>query len=307
MAEINYNEETLMQKDFPEIKKLGAVSPFGDNMLFAWKERLYRFGFVDPAKSSAVFCFPQAAVRDAATGEFVSFLAQNSFFHSVYVENDTVYVLGVDMKERGRILIYESHDLVTWEERTLFENSGWTYYNTSLTKGPDGYVLALESDHPDFAGVPFTAFFAKSPDLVDWEFVDYDLGYAKDRYIGSPRLIYSDGWYYLTVSEQLPCKRFASYIHRTRDFRDWYVGLYNPIIMPSHEDRQVSPRASDIDRVTLERMKKSFISSNSEIALCEFGGKTYIGYVAGNQLGSYHTAEAEYDGPLDEFLKSFFE
>ena len=48
--------------------------------------------------------------------------------------------------------------------------AGWVYYNTGLTKGPDGYVLLMEASHPkEIVGEPFTHFFAASKDLKNWE------------------------------------------------------------------------------------------------------------------------------------------
>ena len=46
--------------------------------------------------------------------------------------------------------------------------------------------------------------------------------------------------------------------------------------------------------------------NNSDIDLCEFQGKTVIYYSWGNQQGIEHLAEAVYDGPLADFLRSFF-
>ena len=59
--------------------------------------------------------------------------------------------------------------------------------------------------------------------------------------------------------------------------------------------------AKDIDRI-----ENAVNTNNSDIDLCEFGGKTVIVYSWGNQLGHEFLAIAEYDGSEEEFLKSFF-
>ena len=64
------------------------------------------------------------------------------------------------------LMLFESRDLKNWVCRELLKNPGWRYFNTSLTKGPDGYVLCVEASEPaEYVGVPFTAFFAFSPML----------------------------------------------------------------------------------------------------------------------------------------------
>ena len=310
MAEFNYDENTIMKNKYPSIKKLGACSPNGEMTPFVWQGRLMRMELADPTNGTDPSAPRCAAIRDVFSKEIISSFAEDSYFHSAYVEDGVCYVLGVDMKERGTIRIYESRDLINWTNRVLLSNPGWIYYNTSLTRGPDGYVLLLEASEPkEFVGdYPFTLFFATSPDLKEWSFLDYDLGFSKDRYMGGPWMRYSDGWYYVIAVTELPCKHYTNYIYRTKDFRDWYVGYYNPILMPNNDDRKISPHAADLDPELLEKITKTgFIINNSDIDMCDFNGKVYINYLCGNQLGFYYMAEAEYDGTVAELLKSYFE
>ena len=132
------------------------------------------------------------------------------------------------------------------------------------------------------------------------------LGFSKVRYMGGPWLRYSGGWYYLISVTELPCLRYTNYIYRTRDFRGWEVGLYNPILMPGEDDRKISPRSYDLSEALLAEISHGFISSNSDFDMCEYRGKTVITYNAGNQLGFYYLAEAEYDGTPDDFLAAYF-
>ena len=126
--------------------------------------------------------------------------------------------------------------------------------------------------------------------------------------MGGPWMRYSEGWYYVIAVTELPCKHYTNYIYRTKDFRDWYVGYYNPILMPDNDDRKISKNAADIDVGLLEKITKTgFIINNSDVDMCDFDGKVYINYLCGNQLGFYYMAEAEYNGSVAELLKSYFE
>ena len=259
MAEFNYDESTVMKNAFPEIKKLGACSPNGEMTPFVWNSRLMRMELFDPTNGTDPNAIRYASIRDVESGEIISRFAEDSYFHSAYVEDDVCYVLGVDVTRRDTVRIYESRDLINWTNRPLLTNPGWRYFNTALTKGPDGYVLLMEASEPkEYVGdYPFTLFFAKSPDLKIWKFMDYELGFSKDRYMGGPWMRYSEGWYYVISVTELPCKHYTNYIYRTRDFVDWYVGYYNPILMPNNDDRRISPRAADISPELVKRIKNS--------------------------------------------------
>lgn len=309
MKEILYDETTLMYGKYPEIKKLGVCSPYGEMTPFVWKGRLMRLELVDPNWGMDNSILRQAAIRDVETGEFLSLFAEDTYFHSGYFEEDKAYVLGVDMKRRDTIRIYESDDLIHWTDRDLFTNPGWVYYNTALTKGPDGYAILMESSEPrEKLGTPFTHVFATSPDMKEWTFLDperYSL--TKERYNGGPWMRYSEGWYYAIAVELLPCRVFTNYIFRTKDFETWYAGKYNPILMPSNEDKIISPGVHDVDDALKERIATAYNINNSDIDMCDWNGKVYINYLVGNQLGFYWMCEAESEGTVAEFLKSYFE
>ena len=312
-TETNYNSLSRMTKGFPKIKKLGAVSPNGESTPFVFRGRLYRLELSDPTRGLDRGAQIAAVIRDRETGNIVSRLAEDCYYHSLYQENGTVFVIGVKSEKPAfcgdTFMIYESKDLINWSERVLLTNPGWKYFNSSLTKGPNGYVLCMEAGYPPEHVGPFlfTCFFATSPDMVHWTFMDYGKGFSKERYMGGPWLRYSRGWYYLISVTELPGRRYTNYIYRTRDFETWYIGDYNPILMPGDDDRLISPYVCDMPPEKIEELRTGFISSNSDIDMCDLDGRTLITYNAGNQLGFYYLAEAEYDGTVDEFLAAFFE
>lgn len=317
VTEIYYDEKTIMKNGFPKITKLGAISPNQEPTPFVWNGKLMRLEWINPNNNpdpilnlnGGASSGSPAGIRDCESGKFISYVGGDIVFPSGYLEGDTMYVLGVVIGKRDTVRIYESKDLINWTSRDLFTNPGWCYFNTSLTKGPDGYVLCIEAVEPaEHVGEPFTMFFVTSPDLKEWSFMDYDLGYSKERYMGGPWMKYSEGYYYLITVTALPCRRYTNYVYRTKDFYTWEVGYYNPLLSPSEEDRAISKNAHfDLNERVKEKIKTGFLSSSSDIDLCDYNGKTYINYLLGNQVGFCYTAEAVYDGTLAEFLKSLFE
>lgn len=316
---VYYDADTIMKNCYPKIEKLGACSPNGEMTPFVWKGRLYRLELVDPSKGWRVD-EAKAGIRDVETGKFLSFLAEDSYFHSACVDGDVVYVTGVDKVRRDTIRLYESRDLKTWKSRDLLTNPGWIYFNSQLVHAENEWTIILESGagvYPHLAEdeAPrkyvgkngWTMFFAKSPDMKNWRFLDYEKPFSLDEHTGGPALKYSDGWYYLLGDCKIPRYVYTSYMYRTRDFETWYVGYYNPIIMPSDEDRKISPNYKDITEEERERLKTAFNVNNTDLDICEWQGKTYINYLCGNQLGNYWMCEAVCDMPLADFFKSYFE
>lgn len=309
--EICYDQSFTMLKGFPKITKLGAVSPYGEASPFVFNGRLYRLELVDTFRTTRGLDMNQprhAIIRDRETGEIIARFGHGCYYYSFYQEDGVAYVIGTKslpgMLAGDGYMIFESRDLINWTGRELISNPGWRYYNSSLTKGPDGYVLCMESDH---TGVPFTCFFATSPDMINWTFMPEEAGYPLDRYCGGPWMRYSRGYYYLIVVTALPGARYTNYLCRTKDFDTWEMGYYNPLLMPDDDDRKLSPYMYEITPELREQIRTAFISNNSDLDFCDWNGKTLITYLVGDQLGFYYLAEAEYDGTLDDFLEANFQ
>ena len=114
----NYDNTTRMRGGFPRVTKLGAVSPCGESTPFVFRDRLYRLELCDATRGvdpAAPVC---ALIRDRETGEVLSRLAQDCYYHSLYQEGDTTFVLGTRSAGGSRagdtIRIFESRDLVHW-------------------------------------------------------------------------------------------------------------------------------------------------------------------------------------------------
>lgn len=310
--EFNYDSSSKMHGGYPEIKKLGIVSLNGESSPFVWNGKAMRLELEDASKRTSPNAHTHAIIRERESGKVISRFGEGCYYYSLYVENETAYVLGTKSEypklSGSEIIIFESRDLINWESRTLISNPGWSYFNTSLTKGPDGYVLLLEADEPaEYVGTPFTLFFAASPDMVDWKFLDPECCLSKARYNGGPFMKYSDGWYYIISVTELPLLRYTNYIFRTKNFKDYEVGKYNPLLMPDNKDKMFSPLACHIDDKDKEIIKQGFNINNSDIDMCDYNGKTLITYNMGDQLGFYCLCEAEYDGTVSQFLASYFD
>ncbi len=300
-----------MDAKFPKLVKRGAVSPNGEVSPFVHKGRLMRMELEDPSRymnaQDPRIC---AIIRDVETGKIVSRTGEGCYFLSAFAEGDKVYVTGVKRAEKSlvsdTILLFETDDLVTWKSRMLLQNPGFRFFNTTMTKGPHGYVLALESDDKRYAKRSFTMFFATSKDLKEWTFMDYRYAYPQDRYCGGPFICYCNGWYYLSLVTEMPCERYCTYLHRSKDLMTWEVGRHNPFLMWSEEDRTIAPDARDFTPAFAAKIPTGFICNASDVEMCEFKGRTYIPYLTGDQHGWYYMCEAWYDGPMSELLENFF-
>lgn len=317
MKEINYSLG-MSTADPPEIKKLGVVSIRHEMTPVVFKNRLYR---IETTHQNGMRC---AALYDCEKQCDVSYFGHRKGinFFSGYCENDVLYAFATYLPESpeagGTATMFRSEDGINWTETKLFSRPGWRLFNTSVCKGPDGYRMAIEvcsatipgdplytkELDPDI-GVPFTEFFLKSDDLIHWQWLPLDHCLSTERYTACPALRYVDGYYYIICLLALPHVRYAPYIYRTKDFFTWEVGLHNPVLMYSKEDRIPKPGVK-LPADQLERIRTHNNINNCDIDLCEFEGKTHIFYLTGDQ-GSYCImCEAIYEGPMEEFLKSFF-
>lgn len=307
MPVINYDAKTKMAGNYPVFHKLGAINRSGEMTPFVWKGRLMRMELFDPSMGTNCNLTVGALIRDVETGEVISTVGAGGYFFSAYVEDETVYVLGRQRNKGDTIWIHKSTDLKNWESRILFTREGWCYYNTALTKGPDGYVLLMEcSDPPEIIGQKFTYFFATSKDLYNWEFMDNDKCFCRDHYNGGPWMKYVNGWYYIIGVVELLYQRYTNYVYRTKDFDTWYIGYYNPMLMPDADDKKISPNCTEKNQEFYDEVRTQFNINNSDIDMCDWNGKTYINYLVSNQLGSYYLADAIYDGPMAELLERYF-
>ena len=311
----------------PVIKKLGAIRPGMEQTPVVWRNELY---LVESMEADGVCQKQYIRVRHEKTGRVTAPFGEDCYFASAFSEDGVLYVFATgrfddrpmtmyqsedaeawhDPRGGHTVRMFSSEDLTHWEEREILVCPDKRLWNTSVCRGGDGYVMAVEvcanpGEENPAIGTPFTCFFARSKDLKRWEMLPDGYAYTPTRYNACPALRYAGGYYYMICLEALPCQRYAPYIYRTKNLLDWEVGFHNPILMYGDDDRKIKPGCTLTPEETA--LLQTGLNINcSDIDLCEFEGKTRVYYANGDQMTYSFLCEAEYDGPLNEFLEAFF-
>ena len=290
----------------PLIKKLGTIDIYGAEATpFVFNGRLYRFESTNVAHYANDTGVNYFRIVDSETRQIYPPFAHGCEYGCAYVEGGMVYVAGTFPGGGEKIKLFWSSDFNHWEEKVILDLPGWGLYNTSICKARDRYFMAIEINAPqDRTGAFFTINFATSTNLVDWEIMDKECVYAKDRYTACPSIRFYDGYFYMVYLEALPIHRYVPYVARSRDLMHWEVGIYSPFLMIDDEDKIF--KYPGITPLQLKNLEETADISNSDVDFCEWQGKTYILYLWGNQLGLHCMAEAEYDGSEREMLEAFF-
>lgn len=296
-----------------KMKKRGVLTcSMVETTPLVWQGRLVRFGWKRihhrDESGTVVAITGSYNLVDMETEEEIAEFAQGYSFGSAYVEDGKMYVIGTNGGfGSGKLDVMVSSDLKNWETHNILDDGKWAIFNTSFCKGKDCYVLAIEIGSPsEITGVPYTIVFAKSKDLIHWEFMDFEkCVYLKERYTACPAIRYVGEYYYMIYLESFAGYNSAPYIVRTKDFENWELAPLNPIMFYDEDDRIVEHPERFTEK-ELEDIKNSLDTNNSDVDFCEFNGKTVIIYSWGDQLGHEFLAWAEYDGSMQEFFESFF-
>ena len=288
----------------PLIEKIGTIDcDMVETTPVVFKDKVFRFEYVrknywNNQTGDSYFRFV-----NHETGKSTTPFAKGFHFGSAYVSDNTVYVTAVDRGDGERIFIFSSHDLENWDKWMAFELPGFGMFNTSLIKVDKKFVLMFEVGKPaKECGVRFTARFATSTDLKNWEILSRDHNYAMDRYTAPHCLRYLDGYYYdfyLEVHEGYEMR-----VVRSKDLINWESSPLNPVLKASAKDRQIANHNLSDDLV--QKITTSEDCNNSDIDFCEYNGKLIINYSWGNQRGKEFLAEAVYHGTWKQFLKGWF-
>jgi alpha-L-fucosidase len=290
----------------PHIQKLGTVDcDMVETTPIVFNDRLYRFESVrnnyKPNKTGdSYFRF-----IDVESGKSTPAFATGYHLGSAFVQNDTVFVYGVNSWGASNIQVFWSTDMKTWFSQSVLRLEGWEIFNNSVCKGSDRYIMAFEvGAPPEIVGTRFTSRFAESHDLLNWKLLPDDYVYSKGRYTACPTMKFLKGYFYMTYLELRPGRTFDSYIIRSEDLIHWKSSPVNPVLQSSPEDKVIyNP---DLTNEQREIIANADIINNSDVDLCEFKGKVHIYYSCGNQLGIEFLAYAVYDGSLEDLLIGFF-
>jgi alpha-L-fucosidase len=289
----------------PVIHKMGAIDcDLVEASPVVFHGKLYRFEYVREGYHANKTGTSYFRFIDTATGEPTPEFARGYHLGCAFVDGDTMYAYGVKKWGGDEIHAFWSNDLKDWKDAEGIKLPGWEIFNTSVCKGKEGYVMAFEIGAPkEEAGVPFTTRFALSKDARTWTLTPGACVYTKERYSACPALRYVDGQYYMVYLESYP-GFYASNIVRSKDLVSWEESPFKPIMKHSDEDRKIAnPKLSP---ELQKRIAEARDINNSDLDFCEFRGKTIITYSWGNQQGTEHLAEAEYEGGEADFLRGFF-
>ncbi len=300
----------------PLIKKLGTIDcDMVETTPIVFHGRLYRFEYVranykpnnkiplppfSKGEGDSYFRF-----IDVESGKPTPAFAAGYHLGSAYIEDDTVYVYGVDTWGAENIEVFWSRNLEEWSSKPALTLPGWGIYNNSVCKGAGRYIMAFEiGKPPEETGVGFTTRFAESSDLLNWKLTPSECVYSKERYTACPALRFLDSFYYMLYLESRPGPTYETHIVRSNDLVHWQSSPFNPVLQFDEEDKIIgNPNLTTEQR---EHIAKSVNRNNSDADLCEFNGQVIIYYSWGNQQGTEFLAHAVYNGTLESFLRGFF-
>ncbi|MCK5734241.1 MAG: hypothetical protein KAI38_08640 [Candidatus Latescibacteria bacterium] len=290
----------------PLIRKMGTIDcDMVETTPVVFRDRLYRFEYVranyKPNRTGASYF----RFVDLDSGQATPAFAADYHLGSAHVQDDRVYVYGVNTWGGSELRVFWSDDLETWESRTALNLPGWEIFNNSVCEGEGRYVMSFEiGAPPEETGAAFTMRFAESDDLLHWQLTPPECVFAKDRYTACPALRFLDGQYYMIYLEARPGPTYEPHIVRSPDLVHWESSPLNPIMQYSEEDKLIAnPDLTESERALIAGAVNS---NNSDVDLCEFDGKTILYYSWGNQLGVEFLASAMYDGTLECFLRGYF-
>jgi hypothetical protein len=302
-------EKTAQKTNRPLIRKLGTIDcDLVETTPVVFKGRLYRFEYVRKNYKMNQTGDSYFRFIDHETGETTPSFAKGYHLGSAFVKGDTVYVTGVDIWDGERVQMFASADLENWINWTALNMPGYGIFNTSLCKSENRYVLMYElGKPPEEVGQRFTARFAISEDLRQWQITPKACNYDKTRYTAPHCLRYLDGYYYVFYVEELKrddILQYETFVVRSKDLITWESSSLNPVMQYSEDDKLIAnPNLTTKQR---KHIAGAVNINNSDIDFCEFDGEVIINYAWGNQQGTEFLAEAVYEGTLNEFLTGWF-
>ena len=295
-----------MLSEKPLIKKQGTLDcDVVETTPIVFQDRLYRFEYVRPHYPSNATGDSYFRFVEVESGCPTPAFAAGYHLGSAHMQDDTVYVYGVERWGRSTIYVFWSQDLETWSSQPALTLPGWGAYNNSICQGSDRFIMAFEvGEPPDIVGARFTNYFAESGDLLNWTLLPRECVFARDRYTACPVLRFLHGYYYMIYLEARPGPTYEPHIVRSHDLVHWESSPLNPVMQYSPEDKLIAnPKLSPDQQ---DRIANAVNVNNSDVDLCEFNGKVILYYSWGNQHGIEHLAQAVYEGTLERFLKGFF-
>lgn len=249
-----------------------------------WQGRLCHLECVRPSVGGTVADY-YLQLKDMESGQVLARFAEGYSLASALVHDGRLYVFASRFADDNwnDVTLFSSADLLIWEQQVVIQQENEHLFNTSVCPGPDGFVMAYESNDPAYP--PFTIKFATSTDLRQWTKLP-DAIFGTNRYAACPCIRYADGYYYMMYLEhRTPRHVFETYIVRSQDLRSWQLSAANPVLR-------------------VEGLDEGINASDPEIV--EIDGRTCVYYSVGDQLTWMNVKRAVYPGPMAEFFRQWF-
>ena len=225
-------------------------------------------------------------LRDAETGDELARFAQGYGLASCFVHDGVFYAFASRFEDNdwNDVTLFRSSDLKTWEQKVIVQQEDEHLFNSSVCQGPDGFVLAYESNDPDYPA--FTTKFAVSDDLDTWT-KRPGATFGTNRYTACPCIRYANGYYYvLYLESRSPAHFFETYVTRSADLQTWELSSANPVLTPAGLDEGIN--ASDPE-------------------IIEIGGQTWVYFAVGDQLTWMNTKRGRFPGTLEQFFERWYQ
>ena len=297
----------------PAIRRLGTIGcDLVETTPIVFGGELYRFEYVRAGKDMSRTRpdeRPRFHFVHVRTNHECEPFAWDHHLGSAFTDGGVLYAVGLrDRWHSDTLDFFRGSDpdhMVQYASVTL---EGFQLFNSNVCRKDGKYILQVETIDPTLPGsIPFTFRYLESTDMTNWTLLPNDRVFQPDRYAGGPAIytLPDDPHFYVFYLEAYPCERYANSVARSVDLIHWEYSPINPVLMYDPEkDKQIaSPFLTPAER---ERIAAALDVNNSDLELCEYLGRTIMYYSWGNQHGNEFLAEACYEGPMADFIHSYF-
>jgi alpha-L-fucosidase len=282
-------------------------SPLVEVTPFVFNDRFYRLDnwqkqWDHPeVRDGSQFTEDEIRIVDMATEEIISIPLIGHGLGMALVVDDRVYVFGSYWGEDKKwnvneISMVSSQNLKDWTEpvMVLKANEDERFFNVSVCRGPDDFIMLVESNDPKWPAFTFKYF--RSHDLVQWEQIP-DALYGVDKYVGGPALYYEGGMYYTLYLEALGNRFWETRVTRSSDLIHWEDAPEDRPFVTYNPANTVHPLMPPEAR---ER-------NASDAEMCYWDGKTIVYFTGGIQKYAGDLQWATFEGTPRELLERFYE
>jgi len=241
----------------------------------------------------------EVRIRDVEADRIVSIPLRGHGLGMAFVWEGRIYVFAGDWGEDKKWNIREitmtaSEDLKKWSKpvTVLRAAPDEKFFNVSVCRGKDQFVLLVETNDPAWPAFTFKYF--TSDHLTDWKQVPGGV-YGKDKYVGGPALYYEGDHYYTLYLHSLGGK-YETRVSRSSDLVHWEDAPEGRAFVTFNPNNPVHPL----------RPKNIREKNASDAEMVYWKGKTLVYFTGGDQHLAGDLQRAEFDGTPRELLEHFF-